>query len=399
MNTIRTSAVRRPIFPNAIFSGMLSLAAASAAAAADVYSLVELPNPDFIGVAGVSNLAADGTAIGTGYPDGMVVRWRPGQAPENLGGSSYTLDNVMPLISADGSVIVAGSFFPNPSDPDGVPDASAGIWRGGTTWERISGEVLERSTPYAISDDGRYIAGAGVYTSNPPPGEVAYQYPWTWSATGGQVVLPRLPGWNNAEVWAISNDGGVAAGFAHNAPDEFVRYGLIWSEGGARQLFDAQSQPVGQAIGCNSTCSIVVGAGFTGSGGSRQAWRWTAQNGVQHLGEVPGAPPDSTYYAFDTTEDGATIVGSYGTIDPVLGFVNRGFVWTAGGGMVDLVALLAQHGIDYGADFNDLVINSITRDGRRMLINAADSEYFRRRAIVRLDPDALFADGFEPPAP
>jgi len=59
-------------------------------------------------------------------------------------------------------------------------------------------------------------------------------------------------------------------------------------------------------------------------------------------------------------------------------------------------AFLALYGIDYGDDFSDLVVNSITSDGKTMLINGADPDYMRKRAVVRIVPDdEIYADGFD----
>ena len=64
--------------------------------------------------------------------------------------------------------------------------------------------------------------------------------------------------------------------------------------------------------------------------------------------------------------------------------------------MQDLSEFLSLYGIDYGNDFSDLVINSITPDGHHMLINGADPDYMRKRAVVNIVPDdAIFADGFD----
>lgn len=374
----------------------LVLLSPAAAFAVDIVRLTELP-PPAEGVAGVSNVAADGTVVGTAHPVGHVLRWRPGQPAEDLGGDTFTLENIMPLISADGSVIVAGNYFPppNPDDPNSLPVSKPGIWRGGSTWEPINDTVLEASTPFGIADNGLHLAGSGYVTTNPPNGEPVYEQAWKWSAAAGQAVLPGVPGLRNTQAWAVSNDGATAAGFGHDGPDDYTRYALIWTAAGVRQLFDADSRPVGQAIACNSDCSVVVGAGDTAGNGSPQAWRWTAQGGVQFLGTAPGAQEDAVYYAFDLSEDGSTIVGSYPELDPEQGYMNRGFLWTAQGGMTNIVDYLADHGIAYGDGFNDLVVNAMSRDGRFLLMNGSDADYQRHRALVRIDGDAIFANGFE----
>lgn len=384
------------LLPLRLSALLLSLSPA-AAFAVDVVSLVELPAPDFAGTAGVSNVTADGTVVGTAWPNATAVRWKPGQAAEDLGGDTFTLENVMPLVSADGSVIVAGNYFPpaNPEDPNALPISKPGIWRGGTTWEPIGGTVLASSTPYGIADNGAHLAGSGILTTPAPGGPPLYEKAWKWSAATGQVVLPGVPGLQHTQAWAVSNDGTVAAGFGDNEPDNRARYAVIWTAEGVRKLVDASGRPVGQAIACNSDCSIVVGAGDTGGTGSPQAWRWTAQGGVQFLGTAPGAQDGAVYYAFDLTEDGSTIVGSYPELDPEQGYMNRGFIWTAQTGVVNVVDFLADRGIDFGQGYYDLVVNSMSRDGRFLLINAMDADYQRHRALVRIDGDAIFADGFE----
>ncbi|MBB5208394.1 hypothetical protein [Chiayiivirga flava] len=363
-------------------------------------TLEELASPPFAGTAGVSNIAADGTVVGTGWPDAMVVRWQPGQPPENLGGDTFTLENILPLISADGGTIAANVYVPvEPGNPKAGLVGKAALWQGETTWAPIDGAVLAQATPFGLSDDGRFLVGAGWVDVFPD--EDAVEHAWIWSAETGQQLLGAVDGLSWAQAWAVSNDGTVAVGFADAAPDDFTRHGVRWDAGVAQRIRDAQDRPVGQAIACNSDCSIIVGAGFTAAGGSGQAWRWTAAGGVQFLGEIPGAPPDITYYAFDLTEDGAMIVGSYPVFDPVQGSINHGFVWSEASGLVDIVDFLAAHGIDYGADFNELVVNAITRDGSKLLLNGGNADYQRQRAIVHIAqaPPQVFADGFESQLP
>ncbi|HUD40920.1 MAG TPA: hypothetical protein VMR06_02870 [Dokdonella sp.] len=353
--------------------------------------LEELPLPAGGGTAGVSNIAADATVVGTLWPVGEVLRWRPGQAPENLGGDTYTLENVIPLISADGATIVASHYFWTPGSD--VPEAAPAVWDG-SQWQRVPGIVLGDTTPFGIADDGSALAGAAYPAEPPPPGGFVSLLPWTWTAGTGQVVLDLPTGQEAGQAWAVSSGATRAAGFTTSASGA-TRHGVRWEGSAAHPILDGQGSAVGQAIACNSDCSVIVGAGVEGSGGSPQAWRWTAAAGVSYLGTVAGALPEATYYAFDTNEAGTMIVGSYYTIDPLLGPSNRGFVWTAAGGIVDLVDFLAARGIDYGEGFGDLVVNAMTRDGGKLLINGMDGDFQRRRAVVHLDGEAIFADGFE----
>lgn len=372
-----------------------ALGLSSLSATAQIVRLERLAAPDFANTAGVSRIADDGTVLGTGWFEGMVVRWRPGQAPESLGADNitFTLENIMPLMSADGSVIAATLYYEtDPGSPDTHFYPRTSIWQGGTEWAPVDGALFDEDTPFGISANGAYIVGTGT---NIPEGDGPWlQQPWIWSAEGGMQALDLVDGLANGQAWTASNDGQIAAGFAATDPGALVRYGLRWDAGVPTQITDADGQPVGQAMACNNDCTLLVGAGMVGSEGSKQAWRWTEAGGVQYLGTLPQADVLEPYYAFDSSEDGRTIVGSYTRLGADGSLMNRSFLWTEEGGMVDLIDYLASHGIDYGANFNDLVANNITRDGTRILLNGTDMDYQRQRAIVFVIP-RLFGDAFE----
>jgi hypothetical protein len=369
---------------------LLCAAASTTPAFAETVTLTELSPPAGYTVAGVANIAADGTVVGVAWPDGYVVRWVPGAEPEVIGGGlTFTLENIMPFISKDASVIATSGWF-----SDGTIDhAAPEIWQGGTDWEMVSGLTLGDSTPYGISYDGHTLVG-GSFPNGSPAGSTPQQTPWVWTEADGQQALGMLQDTTWGEAWAIGNDRHVAAGFFKASVDGSTRYGARWVGGVPQWILDGEGQNVGQAIACNSGCSIIVGAGRDSV--SPQAWRWTEAGGIEFLGTPEGASPDAMYYAFESSEDGSVIVGSYFTIDPLLGAVNRGFLWTERDGMQDLVTYLANHGIEYGDGFTELVVCAITPDGRTLLINGADADYLRQRAVVHIEPDdSIFADGFD----
>ena len=389
-----------------VFSGprrrllTLCFAIGCPAAFADSVSLTELPAPDGYPVAGVSNIAADGTVIGVVYPDGLVVRWRPGADPEVLGGGiTFTLDNILPLISKDGSAIVASGYFPGDGDGDALV-AAPELWSGATDWARISGITLGSSSPFGVSYDGRTLVGSGEPAVPPAEGPTP-QLPWIWNEAGGQVELALPDEVFSGQAWAVSNDGSVAAGFVELTADDAARYGMRWVAGVPTWITDADGLRVGQAIGCNSDCSVIVGAGVTGDVGSKQAWRWSEAAGVQYLDPPADAGADAVVYAFESNEDGTVIVGSYVVFDPTLGPTNHGFLWTAADGMRDISQYLADYGIEFGgADWVDLLVDAVTPDGKTLLLNGLDADYTRRRAVVQIAVDDwIFADGFEPIGP
>jgi uncharacterized membrane protein len=374
-----------PFVPRA---ALLSLVVATATpVAAFTVTMTDLPVPDGFPTAGVSNISADGTVVGTAWPDGAVVRWQPGAAPEVLGGGlTFTLENVMPLISKDGSLIATTGYFPNGASKRAVPE----VWLSGTDWMQVPDLTLGDASPYGVSYDGQALVGG----ASPASGTSPQQMPWLWTASEGQQLLGMMPDTEWGEAWAVGNGGHVAAGFFEASAGSQTRYGARWVDGVPEWILDADGNHVGQAIGCNSDCSIIVGAGRDAD--SPQAWRWTEADGVEYLDVAGGASPDALYYAFEPSDDGTIIVGSYYTIDPLLGAVNRGFIWTPADHTQDFSAFLSLYGIDYGNDFSDLVVNAITPDGKAMLVNGADSNYARQRAIVRLVPDeTVFADGFD----
>lgn len=361
----------------------------AAPALAITVTLNELPVPEGYGTAGVSNVADDGSVVGMVWPDALVVRWPAVGDPEILGGGmTYTLENIMPLVSKDGTAIATTGYFPIDNGKRAAPES----WMGGTDWLELPNLTLGDASPYGMSYDGHTLVGGAFPADGDTTG--IQQYPWIWTASGGQVALGMIDGTDWGEAWAVSNDGRVAAGFSNDAPGDFTRWGARWVDGAAEWILDADGQHVGQAIGCNHDCSVIVGAGRDAD--SPLAWRWTEADGVQYLDAVGDADPGATYYAFESSDDGRTIVGSYYTIDPLLGAVNRGFIWTPADHTQDMSGFLALYGIDYGADFSDLVVNSITSDGRTMLINGADPNYMRQRAVVRIVPDdEIYAEGFD----
>jgi uncharacterized membrane protein len=361
---------------------------------ADVVTLNELPAPADHPVASVSNIAADGSVIGVVYPEGLVVRWSPEGVPQMLGGGlTFTLDNIMPLISKDGSAIATTGYFPGEGDAlVAVPE----LWMGGTDWSGISGVTLGDASPYGVSYDGRTLVGSGNPAVPPATGPWP-QLPWIWTAADGQVELALPADTFGAQAWAVSNDGRIAAGFAVLNADDQARHGVRWVDGIPQWIVDADSQHVGQALGCNSDCSVIVGAGFTGEGHSKRAWRWSEGPGVQFLDAPPGAGADDVAYAFESSETGDVVVGSYVVFDPNLGPTNHGFLWTAANGAQDITDFLAGHDIAFGGnDWIDLLVNAVTPDGNTLLVNAMDADYTHRRAVIHIAPDdGIYADGFE----
>ena len=313
------------------------------------------------------------------------------------GGSTFTLDNVTPLISRNGATIATTGWF---DDGGEAPVAAPEVWSGGTDWTRIDDLVLGNTTVLGVSANGDVLVGSAEPAMPPQQGPWP-QVPWYRTAELGQVALAVPVDAFSAQAWAASDDGHVVAGFAEPAPDDFTRYGMRWDHGVPGWILDAGSRRVGQAIGCNGDCSVMVGAGVENGLGDPRAWRWRAGSGVEYLDVPPGAPTDAVGYAFDASEDGAVVVGSYVVFDPNLGPTNHGFYWTPSAGMQDITQFLAGHGITFGGeDWIEMLVVGVTPDGGTLLVGGLDANYQRHRAVVRIERgDAILADGFDGAVP
>lgn len=362
-----------------------------AAPAADTASVRELPFPEGL-IGNLGKVAADGTVYGSMFGEG-VARWRPGEAAELLGGGVAG----DPHVSADGSILAASCSMPNPDDP-ALTLPTACLWGGGTTWLPIGGTLLRSSQLQGMSRAGTFLVGFGHYAA--APDELERHQPWVWSAARGQRVLPQLleePSMPNAVAAAVSNDGSVVVGhIEQDWPDVYLRHAVIWDAAGVRRMRDVDGNPVGYATACNSDCTVVVGSGHFSGGGSPQAWRWTAQTGVQYLGAVPGSDPAMPSAAFAVSDDGSLIVGSYSFVHPE-GFQEvRPFVWTPHDGMVDVTDYLATFGVEYGSDRVGW-FTGMSPDGRHLALRATTTDWNNTPALVTIHRDRIRADGFESP--
>lgn len=355
-----------------------------------------------------ASLAADGTVVGTSVDDG-VLRWPPeASSPEPLGGGpiSYTSD-VTPALSKNGRTIaVVRRTMQTPPAPIFAP------WfrQDEGNWAPLPGLSLHDAFPYGVSADGTRIVGAG--RMQPVPGQPAPNRPWIWDAAAGQRTLPVPVELEGGEAWAVGDDGRVAIGHFYYRPDPAFPnryyYGARWSDGVASVLRDAEGRPLGRAMACNADCSIIVGGGPGGDVTPDDpawalAWFWTEAGGATYLdpsGLPAGAQPP--YTAWDLSDDGATIVGTYTILaEEPFGVLpaRRPFLWTAAAGMRDLGTLLASQGIAFGGEGWELVASAVSPDGRQVLLNGRDTDSMPRAAVVTLPGDRLFGDGFDPGLP
>ncbi len=162
--------------------------------------------------------------------------------------------------------------------------------------------------------------------------------------------------------WAVSADGKVVVGEGNSA---LGTEAFRWEAGVIEGLGDLAEGEFGSvASGVSADGSVVVGRGNSADG--FEAFRWTAASGVMEgLGDLAGGIFFSQ--AQDVSDDGSVVVGvSNG--DPLIPFVTgEAFRWTADGGMEFLGDLaggeLASRADGISADGAVIVGTSDSADG------------------------------------
>jgi autotransporter-associated beta strand protein/probable HAF family extracellular repeat protein len=282
--------------------------------AAEIYSLGGLPGSSHTWTSGIS---ADGSVV-VGYsifPDSHYegFRWTLSGGMAGLGAlPGGNGSSVADGISRDGSVIVGSS------------SSSAG-WQG-FRWTASGGMMglgipagASSSDAYDVSADGSVVVGRVASAG----GYEAYR----WTASRGTVGLGTLSStYPNSGGYAVSADGSVVVGQASssNASQSFR-----WTASGGMTGLDPSGGNGVAAYAVSADGSVVVGKSSAGD-----AFRWTASEGLVHLGYF-------SRYGTALTADGSIVVGN-GSID----FLHDvGFIWDSAHGMRTLQDVLSQ---DYG---------------------------------------------------
>lgn len=265
---------------------------AQSARAAQFVPLGHLPGVGHASVA--TDVSADGSVV-VGYSahteiyvfDGGAFRWtHEGGMVAWPGGPATSIVRV----SADGEVIA------------GTPWIGGRAYRGTSSGERqLLGALTETSTSYAfgISADGSVIVGGSYATE--------FGQAFRWTTTNGMIGLGDLPGGSDlSTAWGVSGDGSVVVGWGNSGGQEAFRW---TSDGGMIGLGDLTGHGFDSAATATSfDGSVVVGWSMTAPGRERpEAFRWTNDGGMVGLGDLPGGGHES--YANDVSADGSVVVG------------------------------------------------------------------------------------------
>jgi uncharacterized membrane protein len=195
----------------------------------------------------------------------------------------------------------------------------------------------------AISGDGRTIVGR----SSSAAGEEAFR----WTAVDGIAGIGDLPGGTfRSAANGVSYDGTVIVGHGNAVQDPVTQVVIEYeayrwtSDDGFTSLGDfSGGSGISFAASVSDDGAVIVGTGdivydpiFPTYEVSGRMFRWTADTGIEWLGDLPEGSPYS--WGGRISGDGTTIVGTGNFFtDPFLGGqLGEAFRWTETGGMAGL---------------------------------------------------------------
>ncbi len=190
------------------------------------------------------------------------------------------------------------------------------------------------SQAYAISANGLAVVGH----SNSDLGGANYRSDeaFVWTPDDGMVGLGDLPGGAIASyARGVSADGSTAVGWSRSSQgDEAFRWRRSEGMVGLGDLPGGAYRSMARDVSANG--EVVVGFSRSGFGEAgvdgNEAFVWTALDGMQGLGDLPGGPKAST--AIAVSADGTVVVGSsVSGLDDESLVIREGFVWTDESGM------------------------------------------------------------------
>jgi probable HAF family extracellular repeat protein len=243
-------------------------------------------------------------------------------------------------VSPNGQWIVGSRELPPEQQPVCPPNALCALRTAPFRWS-LAGELqyIDQAgfqVGLAISDDGKPVTGKWRDFDAPEQG------PFLWSEAEGVLDLGELPGVDDrGHGTDISADGTVVVGgvgddlfgTSYGSHPQAFRWsadqrlqGLGDLDGGAFRSFATAVSPDGRVVVGEATSSGDVGG---------QAFRWTEETGMVGLGFVEDRIQST---ARDVSSDGSVVVGyGYGLLaDP------RAFRWTPETGMEHLGFQIAE---------------------------------------------------------
>ena len=295
------------------------------------------------------------------------------------------------------AVAVAGAAVPAFAQPSfqwlgNLPDTTSGgakkVSRDGSTvlgecstrdylWRSDTGlvEILIGGSAEDLDEDGDVVVGRGLFQAI------------RWTAGTGPVALGDLPeGLNNSWAFAVSPDGSIVYGMGTAARGEV---GTKWTDGTGMVDLGMLAR---SHVRCATSDGSVL-AGYAGGGLAVEMMRFTAEGGVELLGDLEGGLLNAA--ALDISDDGETIVGIATTADG-----QAPAMWTHETGLVALQTPATRGAANAISPDGELIVGGMVSDDgsvRYGLVWDVDREYadihqFLRCRGVELDPGSLLTD-------
>jgi len=283
-------------------------------------------------------ISGDGTVVvGSSYDSAgsRAFRWTQSSGMVALPAEAYTADDV----SFDGNVIVGTSRTTDGGNQAFRWTAEGGlVGLGDLSTTGIFASSIPYSNAFGVSSDGTIVAAASF----------SIWQGFIWTSSAGLQTLGTLPGWSQSFANDISADGTVVVGQAGRLSDSSTdSEAFRWSaEDGMSGLGDLPGGNFdSSALGVSANGLVIVGYGTTANG--TEAFRWTAADGMIALGDLPQpqyTSPVTNSRAFATSADGSVIVGyANGSVGY---YGQKAMRWDAIHGMQALADLLQAQGVD-----------------------------------------------------
>jgi probable HAF family extracellular repeat protein len=290
---------------------------------------------------------------------------------------------------------VDGTLPPNPLAAEAFLFPPDTLWSaaGGRSGWRVLGQDgpgiygigdLPGSAFYSEVRDATKVGGVimAVGNSSEIPDSGVQDTGVLWTSTKGLVALPAVEtsdvNFDFASGRAITRDGTVIAGSAHNTTADFGHIAVLVTNNGTTNtvlgdLRGANTGSVANAVSDDG--SVAYGFSRSATPGKNEAFRWTAASGIVGLGFLNPDDALSIPASRGVSSDGSVVVGTSSISGPVTWFAlgNRAFRYVEGSGMTALPLLAGGTG-------NDAL--GVTPDGN-VTLGSGDSPAFPNGELIR----------------
>ncbi|KMQ65469.1 secretion protein [Chryseobacterium angstadtii] len=292
---------------------------------------------------------SDGGIVSMHTSAGQIFKWDEINGLVQIG----SISNGYPaagrtLITADGTKI--GSSTTNVGtgfNEISTYNTASSSWsnHGGLVPTGWDGHV---SSTWGMTSDGNTIVGLGWLTAG-------NAHAVKWDAVNGVTDLGSMVSGRSSRANAINGDGSVIVGWQDQ--DNGTRSGAKWVNGTESYITDNNGGYVGEAGDVSADGTTIIGSAMP------NPYVWNSVNGLTYITH----PNSSAFFrggATGISADGNKVVGFFRAFaaPPMSG---EGFIWTSGGGRVNLNDYAVNMGINTQGVTMSLPL-AISQDGRRI---------------------------------